>query len=473
VTAPAARSAAARGPLRVLMLAYEFPPLNSGGVHRALGFARRLPGCGVDLDVVTVRESDYHDWTRAPIDRQLVEGLPPSVRVHRISGGFPRWYWRLTAGRVGFRIAQYLHWGDPVSFFWRRPLFKLLDQLVPERRPDVLLATAPPFGVAVLARVVARRYRLPWVVDFRDAWTRWCVAPYPTAGHYAYARLAERRILRESNVSVATSHVTRSDWLADTPTLDPGRLTTIYNGFDADFPLTAAQSGSRVVSDGLRHIVYVGSFYYTPEARAATFRPVWRRRPQQWLQYRLRREDWLYRSPYFFLRGLQRLGEHHPELAARLRVTFAGPVPPWLASMLAETRTGSFVSLTGVLAHSEALQMLNNAAAGLLTSAKVEGGRDYSIAGKLYEYFAARVPILALVTDGAMRDIVVQSGLGLVADPDDADSVAEVLARIASAPEPRALVTPNEAFIKQFDRRMIADQMADCLRRAAAEGFRG
>jgi glycosyltransferase involved in cell wall biosynthesis len=475
VTATVGRHPSGGSPLRVLMLAFEFPPLNSGGVHRALGFARELPLSGVDLDIVTVKETDYPDWTKAPIDRDLMDRLPGSERVHRISSGFPQWYWRLTASRAGFRVAQYLHWGDPVSVFWRRPLLELLDRLVAERRPDVLLATAPPFGVAVLAREIARRYRLPWVVDFRDAWSRWCVAPYPSLGHYLYARRAERRILREANASVATSHVTRSEWLADNPTLDVARLLTIYNGFDV--PSSHAGHGregvaSRGSSEGLRQIIYVGSFYYTPDARAATFRPAWRRRPDQWLQYRLRREDWLYRSPYFFLRGLERLASRQPELAAQLRVTFAGPVPSWLPSMLAETGTSNMVSLPGIVSHAEALAMLDGAAAALLTSAKVEGGRDYSIAGKLYEYFAARVPILALVNDGAMRDLVLQSGLGLFADPDDTAAVAEVLARIAAAPDPRGLVTPNDAFIRQFDRRLIANQMADSLRRAAAEGYR-
>ena len=225
---------ASRSPLRALMLAFEFPPLNSGGVHRALGFARTLPACGVELDVVTVQESDYASWTAAPVDHALVNRIPAAVRVHRVASGFPPWYWRLTAGPVGFRIAQYSYWGDPVSLFWRRPLFTMLDRLMSERRPDVVLATAPPFGVAVIARAVARRYRLPWVVDFRDAWTRWCVAPYPTVAHYAYARHAEHRILSEANAVVATSHVTRSEWLSDSPRLVPERLVTMYNGYDAD-----------------------------------------------------------------------------------------------------------------------------------------------------------------------------------------------------------------------------------------------
>ncbi len=71
--------------VRALLLAYEFPPLASGGVHRALGFAEHLPACGIELDIVTVRADDYPAWSSAPIDPELLARVPASVRVHRIS----------------------------------------------------------------------------------------------------------------------------------------------------------------------------------------------------------------------------------------------------------------------------------------------------------------------------------------------------------------------------------------------------
>ena len=194
---------------------------------------------------MTVLEADYERWTQALVDPALTARVPQTVRVHRIASGFPSWYWALTSNRVGFRLTQYGYWGDPVAAFWRRPLFTLLDWLVSERRPDVLLATAPPFGVTVLAREAARRYRLPWVVDFRDAWTRWCVVPCPTIVHFWHSRRAERRALRHANVAVATSHVTRGDWLTDTPALDPNRLVTIYNGFDCERPVSSSTGSAR------------------------------------------------------------------------------------------------------------------------------------------------------------------------------------------------------------------------------------
>jgi glycosyltransferase involved in cell wall biosynthesis len=365
------------------------------------------------------------------------------------------------------------HLGDPLSAFWRKPLFRALDRIVEERRPHVLLATAPPFGVTVLAREAAHRYRLPWVVDWRDPWTLWRLTPFPSYLHYRYVKARERAALRDANVSVATSHVTNEDWQRTFPEADPRRLITIYNGYDREAPAVHTVRRAGVPASPIRTIAHVGHFYYDPRSRDALLTPRFQHPPHRWTFYTPRREDWLYRSPYFFLRGLRRFADQHPALAERLRVTFAGVSPDWLPDMLRDTGTESLVELLGWVNHHDAAALARTADALLLTSAKVIGGRDYSVAGKLFEYVGARRPVLGVLTDGAMRDLLTASGLGVLADPDDTDAVASAIANIVLADRPSALVRPNQRFIASCDRRETGRKMAGVLRRAAAEGYRG
>jgi glycosyltransferase involved in cell wall biosynthesis len=457
--------------VRAVFIAFEFPPLATGGVYRALGLVEQLPAYGVDLDVVTVDPAEYPAWTRAPFDAGLAARVPASTRVHHTASGFPGWYWRLTRRRLGAKAAQLAFWGDPVSLFWRRPLFEALDRIVEERRPDVLLATAPPFGVAVLARAAARRYGLPWVADWRDPWTLWRMTPFPSYAHYQYVKAQEGAALREANVSVATSHVTCDEWKHTFPSADPRRMVTVYNGYDRAALRAAPVPPPRTTKE--RTIVHVGNFYYDPQSRAGVLLPFWKKPAHRWLFYTPRREDWLYRSPYFFLLGLRRFADRNPALAARLRVRFAGSVPKWLPAMLRDTGTESLVELLGWVDHSTAARLAKGADALLLTSAKVIGGRDYSVAGKLFEYVGLRRPVLGVLTDGAMRDLIAASGLGILSDPDDTDAVASAIAHIVKADRPGSLVQPNEAFIASCDRNETARAMAGLLRRAAAEGYRG
>jgi glycosyltransferase involved in cell wall biosynthesis len=253
--------------------------------------------------------------------------------------------------------------------------------------------------------------------------------------------------------------------LALFPSLDPARVVTVYNGFDEE---VLGRGGPSPPDGETRRIAYVGTFYYDPLSRANLLTPGWRRAPHRWVFYTPRREDWLYRSPWFFLRGLRRYIEKRPDLATRLRVDFVGAIPTWLPGMLRETGTEALVTLHGPVTHAQAIRLQKEADAVLLTSAKVLGGRDYSIAGKLFEYIGLRRPILAVLTDGAMRDIVAQTGLGLMADPDDEDAVAGAIERVVVGPS----VSPDEAVIARFERGQTVREMAECLRRAAAEGYR-
>ena len=456
--------------MKVLFLAFEFPPSAAGGVFRATKLAKYLARAGHQVDVVTIRAEDYGAWSSHGLDESLLRDLPEEIRVHRVASGFPDWYWRLRESKLGARVADFLHWGDPVSAFWWRRLRPVLDRLVVETRPDVLLATAPPFGVAALARRIARRYRLPWVMDWRDPWTLWRMAPFPSYAHYRYVRASEGGCLREANVSVCTSHVTREDWLGEFDGVDPERLVTIYNGWDAEDLVSVTPE---LPPEGKRRIAYVGSFYYEPAARDAIMRPFFRRAPHRWIHYRKRREDWRYRSPYYFLRGLRLFADRRPELVERLDVTFAGTIPGWLPGMLEETGTTALVTLRGRVPHREAIALQAGADALLLTSAKVEGRPDYSIAGKTYEYLGLGRPVLAVVTPGAMRDLVTWAEAGTVADPDDTEAVAAAIERVVTGEQAGERSPEARAFVASVRRERTVEQMAAVLGRAVAEGYRG
>src|SRR5205814_10080283 len=76
------REGASTGVRRVLHLAYFFPPIGGAGVQRNVKFARTLPSLGWQPVVVTGPGAPEYRW--APIDAELLEGLPAEVEVHRV-----------------------------------------------------------------------------------------------------------------------------------------------------------------------------------------------------------------------------------------------------------------------------------------------------------------------------------------------------------------------------------------------------
>ena len=177
-------------------------------------------------------------------------------------------------------------------------------------------------------------------------------------------------------------------------------------------------------------IGYVGSFYFSPEARIQMLKPWWKKRGHRMLQYIPQKQDWLYRSPYFFFKALQYIKKLDPVSAGRIQVKFVGKANPWLEEMIAEAGLEDQVHLCGVKPHSEALEFQKECDMLLITSAKRIGGKDYSIAGKTFEYIQAQKPILAFASPGAQKELLEQTGMALICDPDQTEDSALKMIRL-------------------------------------------
>lgn len=194
------------------------------------------------------------------------------------------------------------------------------------------------------------------------------------------------------------------------------------------------------------------------------FKPWWRKKPWQWPQYAPRREDWRYRSPWAFFSALQELRRRRPDLYDLLHVEFVGDVPGWLTDMVKEHGLEGKVKLHGRVDHDASIRFQASCDALLITSSKVVGGRDYSIAGKTFEYVAQVKPMLAFVCEGAQRDLLARTGLSIDCPPDDPATAAE---RIIELLEGRCVLRPDRAFILDLHIERIAARFARIVQRIA------
>ena len=111
------------------------------------------------------------------------------------------------------------------------------------------------------------------------------------------------------------------------------------------------------------------------------------------------------RSPRSLLDGLAELRARSPETAERLEVVFAGPTTAEERELLADERLGGLVRSVGALDRPHALA-LQRAADSLLVVA-AEGASTRSVAtNKLFEYLAARRPVLVLGDESEAARIV-------------------------------------------------------------------
>lgn len=446
--------------MKVLFLAFEFPPLSCGGVYRPLAFLKYLPEYGIEPVVITTDEESYrHTMVNPPLDHSLLERVPARVPVYRIpcvrSRPTPRTRfseWK----RIFFSLVE----GAPKA--WAPNLLSRIEEIFRQHHPELIFATAPPFYVATLACRIARKLSIPLVLDLRDAWSQWRIGPYGSFLHYLLTVRMEGACLKGAERIIVTSRQTRVDFLKVHPEVPGEKIKVITNGYDR--AVEEWEVSLKPKSHQPFVIGYVGTFYYSPAERAAMMQPWWCKAPNRMIQYAPRKEDWLYRSPYFFFQAVAALLAENPQYRSRLRIRFAGSKPDWIDEQVNRFGLAANVEFLGPLNHSGSLQFQSQCDALLVTSSKVLGGGDYSIAGKTFEYFSMRKPVLGFVAEGAQKELLAESGLALLCDPDVPSESARKLRDLLDG---HIGLTPNVPFLRKLHRRQLTGQLAIVLREAA------
>ncbi len=255
--------------------------------------------------------------------------------------------------------------------------------------PDVVLGSAPPFTSILIARSLARRAGAPLVVEYRD---RYFEDPYHDFSGLQMVRKKIDRRLENWWMEPARGIVTVSEpWAKDYAARFGLPVTVVYNGFDPDdFPLREERSFAP--PDMLR-IVYTGVLYTD------------RRDP----------------SPLFA--AIKLMGE----AGKSIRVDFYGADPVVLRRMASAHGVLDRITANDRVSYSDSIDLQMNADVLLLL--QWNDPREVgNVPGKVFEYVAARRPVLGLgPVDGVPARILSERSAGVVVN--DPEEIAGQLAR--------------------------------------------
>jgi glycosyltransferase involved in cell wall biosynthesis len=383
----------------VLLVAYFFPPLAGGGVHRVLSFARYLPENGWACTVVCAGADDY--WVRDP---SLETHVPPDTEVLRVPGGTPLAAWlRLRGARDdasrarrparGFALARRLAdltlIPDPYVG-WARRATRVARERIARGDVDVILTSSPPDSAHLAGRELARTTALPWVADFRDPWIGAHFLTPPTPWHAARQRSLERTVVTGADLVLAASRT----HLEDLRALSPRRLELLPNGFEPGPPVTPRR-------DDRFTMVFTGTLFHMRQTRV-------------------------------FLEALAGWLARDPVERSRVRVVLAGPYEQDQAELARRLGLAGVVEFSGPLPHAETRALQNGA--DLLLLWKPDGpGYRTMVPGKLYEYLDSGRPLLAILPPQDEAARMVSDAGGERIDPDDGAGVARSLQRRVGA----------------------------------------
>ena len=427
--------------MRLLVIAFFFPPAGGGGVQRTLKFCRYLPESGVDVHVLAPEDPKW-----LVRDEGLLDAIPKGTHVHRAPFRGPPATLRSEAirGKRGLERAAAEARLLPVRLLpdrasvWAPAAARAALRIVRREPFDAVLTTSPPNSEHAVGAFVSARAGIPWVADFRDPWLasafRREKGLHVRAKRAVEERLACAVVRRAAALTCVTQTI--ADELARFDATAPARTTVIGNGADfEDFAAFAHRPNERFT------LVHAGSFI-----GSRSLEPV--------------------------LAAVKALEERRPDLRGAVLVRFVGDLREADRARAAALDVPHAWEETGHVTYAEALRAQREADALLLLVPRASGHGPAIVSGKVFEYVAARRPILAIVPpEGAAAELVRGLAAGPVHDPEDVAGIARSLESLLD--EWRRDGLPDRDYAEEdcerISRRARARELAAVLERVTRE----
>lgn len=442
-------------PPTALFVSYAFPPNGGSGVQRVFKFVKYLPGYGVAASVLTAKAV-----FKTTSDSTLLRDLDSATTIIRATSLDPMFIADIVSkgmsrkpaakqsddspeagSRTGLKQSvmqflfpillkirnfvrlpdQYVGW-FPFAFLAGRKHLKTLQN-------PVIIASLPIYTPALVAYCLSRQSGAPLMLDFRDGWADDPYLELPTRFHRWFHAALERRIVRHSK------HLfVYGEWLEnvyrqkypDTP------CTVILNGYDTD---DFATGPLPVRTDAKIRLAYSGTvFQYHREFIEMVFKGV---------------------------AGLS------AAVRERVEINFAGDIQLTTFDQLADQYgLQRQVKRLGYIAHKEAIKLLLTADALLFT---IPRGDVSSYTSKVFEYLAARRPIISFVCEeGVGGKLLKDFGHGRWLIDYDVARTRQVFDMLPSMREIALDYSPET--LARIDRKQQALALSVIIKDVAAQG---
>lgn len=235
------------GPPHVLYVAWGFPPSRTGGVHRALATANAFAADGWRVSVLTVPREVFRDVTGS--DDALERLVDERVEVIRVPFSWPAQQTDLTARAdwPALRVLAPRLWStlrvrrDLAAFPevgygpWRHRIEQTAVELHARTPIDLVVATTNPQVSITAGLRLDAEDDVPYVVDFRDAWTFHTYSGTRRLAGDSPAGQWEARAIRGATEVWFVNEALRR-WHGQTYPDAAAHLHVVMNGYDRDLP---------------------------------------------------------------------------------------------------------------------------------------------------------------------------------------------------------------------------------------------
>ena len=421
---------------RALIITYYWPPAGGPGVQRWLHFVKHFKEFGIE-PVVYIPENPHYPLLdesfalEIPLDLEIIKhpikepyrlaSLFSKKKTQRISSGI------ITKKKPSLleKVLLYIrgnYFIPDARVGWVDPSVQFLKSYLADNPVDIIITTGPPHSLHLIGLKLKEIVNKPWVADFRDPWTtiHYHKSLRLTAASERKHKQLEAAVLRSADRLVVTSPSTKKEFevITDTPiaviTNGYGETKNIVKNLDTNFSMA-----------------HIGSLLSE-------------------------------RNPAVLWKVLSEIAAKNEFFKSDFRLKLAGAVSEDVIASIKSFHLEDNVEVIGYVSHNEALQLQHNAQLLLLVEMNKPETRSI-IPGKLFEYLAARRPIIALGPNGSdMAAIILETNSGYFFTYQEAELLKnQILSYYTLYKDNRLLLGASD--IQQFSRKELTRKMAQLL----------
>ncbi|MDD3558172.1 MAG: glycosyl transferase family 1 [Melioribacteraceae bacterium] len=413
---------------KVLVIAYYYPPMGLSGVQRTLKFTKYMKEFDWEPTVITAGRTGYYAHDLSLLKEVEKYGINV-IRTDAKDINSKLALWGTVKMPREF-IRKILSYISKLIFIpdnkisWAKKAFVVASEELSKNNYDAIFVTIPPFSSFPEAVKLKEKFNIPLFVDYRDLWVGNQFNLAPTPYHKYKHKKLEYQSLRMADKVITENRKTKENILTKYPFLSFEDIVILPHGFDPDDfdknPSVKREKYKLVIT-------YTGIFYEKI-------------------------------TPKYFLQAFKKLLLERPDIARYIELHFIGHFRKENHKLVRKLKIQEYVKDFGYLNHSDTIVKMNSSDILWMMVGK---GENYSTVstGKLLEYFGTRKPIIACVPDGAAKDAAKQYGASFITEPDDVQGIKQIFIDIYNLYKSNKLPVPNEDFVAQHNRKMLAEKL--------------
>lgn len=402
--------------------------MGMGGVQRTLKFAKYLLQYNWQPVVLTINPKKYFAIDEYLLNEAVESGIiiertgKKKLDTGQIVTRVPKERFR----RIKSKIGQFFFIPD-TKIFWKKKALKKIDKLWKKYDGfDLVYATAPPYTDFLIGQEVKKKYKIPLVIDYRDAWVDSKVLNfYPTPFHKQRNMKLEKKVIKDANVVITTNRRVKELIISRYGNIAYNDIKIFPHGYDSeDFENASAK---KLPLTNKMRITYSGSFYT--------------------------------RDPKFYFKAIKNFLTRHPELKDKVEFCFLGLFTKEHLNIAKSLNIQDSLNLPGYLNHFECVKYILASDVLFLLISRGEN-EDAAMPGKVGEYIGSRKNIIACIPEGVTKKILEGYKAIKFVEEENPEKIADRIYEYYLLFEQNNMPVPNEEMVLSYDRKLLTSDLA-------------